>query len=1057
MQLPPTGLIALITIFATLKISDCQSIQNPQFKLQNFSVLVQAQDTRKAEADRLFQQGIEHLNSGQAEAALQSLQQALNIYREIKDRQGEGKTLRNLGTAYLLLGNSNKAIESYQQSLAIAQSIRNRKLEWEALYFLGKAYFVLGDYAKAIESYQQVWTIARELKDQALELQIMMELGFTYNFLGNTAKAIDVYQQNLIIARQLKNHQAEGYTLLNLGMIYKQLEDHTKAIEYFEQSLAIARSINNRLLEGQALGNLGDAYLVIGQPAKAIEFYQQSLSIARELKNTEFKEMALKLEEIALGAVRIAYNLLGDFAKLSESLQQELRLAQELKDPQREGTALRELGTIYQGIDDYTKAIEYFEKSLAIAQQFNDIVLKVQALESLADTYLTLGDFDKALDYSQQSLATVQAFNNSQRQEQNISSQQKQKINYLRRKELQALGRLGATYLFGIGDYSKALDYFQQGLVLARKFNLPSEEANALSNLGIANSVQGDYSQAIPYYEQSLALVRQDKRPQFESINRQIEGIELRFLARAYAVKGEQDKAIDYAQQSVAIAQKSESLFDRATAKEELGYVLFLAGNLPEAEKALRETIAGYESIRAGLGEQYTYKVSIFDIQSEAYRLLEQVLIAQNKTDAALEIAERGRGRALVELLTKRLSPQPDAQSSINPPTIEQIKRIAKEENATLVEYSITYDPTQFILPGKFKAVNQNPKSELYIWVIKPTGEVAFRRSNLKPLWQQQNTSLEALVFSSRESIGVRSLPLLGWRPRPEARQSPASLTERLQQLHKFLIEPIADLLPNDPNARVIFIPQGELFLVPFPALQDRPGKYLIEKHTILTAPAIEVLQLTQQQREKVRQAALKDALVVGNPTMPKFGQPPQPLDPLPNAEKEALAIAPLLSTKPLLGKDATKADIVQKMPSARIIHLATHGLLDDIRGLGSAIALAPSSNDNGLLTAEEILDLKLAAELVVLSACDTGRGRITGDGVIGLSRSLISAGVPSVIVSLWSVPDAPTAALMTEFYQNLQKHPNKAQALRQAMLTSKQQHPNPKDWAAFTLIGEAE
>jgi CHAT domain-containing protein len=154
-------------------------------------------------------------------------------------------------------------------------------------------------------------------------------------------------------------------------------------------------------------------------------------------------------------------------------------------------------------------------------------------------------------------------------------------------------------------------------------------------------------------------------------------------------------------------------------------------------------------------------------------------------------------------------------------------------------------------------------------------------------------------------------------------------------------------------------------------------------------------------------------------------------------------------------------------MPTANIIHLATHGILDDLRGLGSAIALAPDPNQpsednlgraNGLLTAEEILDMKLNAELVVLSACDTGRGKITGDGVIGLSRSFISAGVPSIIVSLWSVPDAPTAELMTDFYKNWKTHKlDKAQALRQAMLSTLKTHPNPRDWAAFTLIGEAE
>jgi CHAT domain-containing protein len=147
------------------------------------------------------------------------------------------------------------------------------------------------------------------------------------------------------------------------------------------------------------------------------------------------------------------------------------------------------------------------------------------------------------------------------------------------------------------------------------------------------------------------------------------------------------------------------------------------------------------------------------------------------------------------------------------------------------------------------------------------------------------------------------------------------------------------------------------------------------------------------------------------------------------------------------------------------VVHLATHGLLEygrpedsGVRDTPGAIALAPTATEDGLLTATEIFNLKLNAELVVLSACDTGRGRISGDGIQGLSRSLIIAGTPSVIVSLWSVPDAPTASLMTEFYRQWQREGlDKAQALRQAMLQTKAYHPNPRDWAAFTLIGEAQ
>ena len=320
--------------------------------------------------------------------------------------------------------------------------------------------------------------------------------------------------------------------------------------------------------------------------------------------------------------------------------------------------------------------------------------------------------------------------------------------------------------------------------------------------------------------------------------------------------------------------------------------------------------------------------------------------------------------------------------------------------------------------------------------------------------------SLQEFLTNSRDDIGVRSRSIFEVNPTNLQPQNP---TEKLQQLHKLLIAPIADLLSKDPNERVIFIPQASLFLVPFPALQDEQGKYLIEKHTILTAPAIQVLDLTRKQKHNGQRSA-KNVLVVGNPTMPKikFGKLVEKLDPLPGSEREAIQIAKFFNTEVLTGSQATKATVMQKMQQARIIHLATHGLLHDFKGFGvpGAIALAPSAQPDdaidGLLTSSEIFDMKLQADLVVLSACNTGGGNITGDGVVGLSRSLISAGVPSVLVSLWAVNDNSTAFLMTEFYRNLQQNPDKAVALRQAMLTTIKQYPHPKQWAAFTLIGEA-
>ncbi|MFS8117275.1 MAG: CHAT domain-containing protein, partial [Microcoleus sp.] len=596
------------------------------------------------------------------------------------------------------------------------------------------------------------------------------------------------------------------------------------------------------------------------------------------------------------------------------------------------------------------------------------------------------------------------------------------------------------------------IEYQQQYLALAQAIKNPLWEEQALGNLGGAYYFLGNYNKAIELYEKSLAIAGKIRESQIAKRVRANLGL-------VYFQMNNYQKSIELYNQFLTSTSSGKNHREQAIVRNNIAVVQINNGDLPGATENLLKAIQVLEILRGRLAGNDAYKISIFETQTFPYINLQKVLIASNKNDAALEIAERGRSRAFVELLEKRLSLKQTAATTITPPNIEQIKQIAKTQNSTLVQYSIIYN--DFKVEGREKS----QESELYIWVIKPNGEVTFRYSNLKSILQEQEISLAYYATTTRAYLATAR-----GRGSMEVGQSDETLeTKRLKRLYQILIEPIADLLPNDPKHRVIFIPQKSLFVVPFPALIDAAGKYLIEKHTILTAPAIQVLQLTNQQRKQV---VGDKVLVVGNPTMPsipvEIGEKPQQLPPLPGAQKEALAIAKLLQTRAIIGNEATKSSIVQQMLKSRIIHLATHGLLDDFNGSGvpGAIALAPDSPSsfskeqqsgiNGLLTADEILDFKLNAELVVLSACDTGRGKITGDGVIGLSRSLITAGVSSVIVSLWSVPDAPTASLMSEFYQNIQNNPDKAQALRQAMLATMKQYPEPKNWAAFTLIGEA-
>jgi CHAT domain-containing protein len=690
--------------------------------------------------------------------------------------------------------------------------------------------------------------------------------------------------------------------------------------------------------------------------------------------------------------------LLGKSEPDLHPLNKALSIYREIGERQGEGQVLRFMGQTYLAHKQYREAIEYLQQSLTVSQQIQDRQQQALVLNNLGLAYLGLENPTKALESSQQSLSVAQGTKNLWQQ-------------------ARALNVLGNIYWFQ-GKYNKANESFEQGLAIAQLMSSESEK--------------------VP-----TPLVQRQR----------LQALETTFLDSLAKTRFKSGKLAEAEKMLFTAVQVLEK-----TRKEFLQQRAVLA--------------SGNESVDRAIGSVFDpISVSVNDNTAGSYNLLQQVLIAQNKVDSALEIAELGRTRVLVELLARRASPQATAQLLINSPTIQQIQQTAVEQKATLVAYSIIDEPAsppEMLLNQK----KQPQASQLFIWVVQPTGKVAFRKVDFNPLWKQQNTSLADLVTSSRESIGIRGI---GAVPRPGVEQNPETeQTQRLQQLHKLLIEPIAKLLPTDPNERVIFIPHKELFLVPFPALKDDGGKYLIEKHTILTAPSIQVLNSTYQQRQRTKGKA-KDVLVVGNPTMPEITlepeQPPQQLPSLPSAEQEAIEVGNLLHAQPLIGNKATKETVLGRISQSRIIHLATHGLIDfnppNLENFEAAlsssispagtIALAPSGTDNGLLSAEEILDLKLNAELVVLSACNTGRGEITGDGVIGLSRSLIIAGVPSVIVSLWSVPDAPTASLMSEFYRNQERQLDKAQSLRQAMLITMRQHPNPINWAAFTLIGQAE
>lgn len=645
--------------------------------------------------------------------------------------------------------------------------------------------------------------------------------------------------------------------------------------------------------------------------------------------------------------------------------------------------------------------------------------------------------------------------------------------------------KLAQAYI-GAGEYDNAINYLNKGLEFSQVghlLGLPKETNFEFSyllsmNLGIIYLKLGNYQESIKYYQQALDNVLSNQQ----------------------------------AFMWCETCQTSQFHGIVSSIHEGIAFALLRQGNLQEAEKSFTEAMKNDEIsweqtvrfFKTPLGISYgdagmTEGNLINEVFSYPYGL-QELKVKQGKYNEALEFAERGRTRLLSYSISK------DNHTSI---TIPEIQQLARKKNATIVKYSWleSYE------------VDYSPK--LYIWVIQSSGKIHFSQVDFsQPSINSQKTKGESVVrginLNSNPSIDSKLLIPLGilligfslsyflLRHRKpliivgivasgltsaflffQQNQTPSlnidnkslvQLTKQtfatvrsnnrdtlsnavtaktcqdqnqcLDRLSQILIAPIAKFLPKNPEESVIFIPDGELFRVPFAALKTADGKYIIEKHPIQISPSIQTLQLIDQESSDNTLNLTSNALIVGNPTMPKM-ENGQQLPALPGTEKEAQVISNFLGTQPLIGEQANIQNVTGQMPNADIIHLATHGN-------SQSIALAPAEGQTGFLSGE-IYGMNLRANLVVLSACDTGLGDITSDGVVGIARPFMAAGVKSVVVSLWSVPDAATSDLMIEFYNNLKTKPNKAQALQQAMLTIMKQHPEPVNWAGFILVGEAE
>jgi CHAT domain-containing protein len=429
-----------------------------------------------------------------------------------------------------------------------------------------------------------------------------------------------------------------------------------------------------------------------------------------------------------------------------------------------------------------------------------------------------------------------------------------------------------------------------------------------------------------------------------------------------------------------------------------------------EEAETMRHRVAGREE------ERQLY----FENKVAAYHVLIELLAAERRPLDGLLVAERAKTRVLLEMMNP-------GRTGLPPLVPADLARLMRDPRMAYLEYVVA-DERVFLFVLTKNAQQQTPDVQVHSIPLK-RGDLTKRVERLRQL-----------ILDRRAGLGAP-----------------------LRELYDLLLKPAESRLQG--KTTLCIIPDGILWELPFQALQPREDQYLIEDFAIFHAPSLGVLKEVKG-RKGDRAGTSPSLLAFGNPSISAETKDSR-FEPLPDAETEVKRLAELFTpnrSRILIGEQANEQAFNSFAPAASILHFATHGTFDNRHPHHSFLLLAKtkdSANGDGLLEAREILDLKLNADLAVLSACETARGKIgAGEGVIGLSWAFFAAGCRSTLVTHWKAKSDLTAEWMAGFYQNLSIDKlSKADALRQASLKmiGERRHQHPFYWGGFILIGSNE
>ena len=933
--------------------------------------------------------------------------------------------------------------------------------------------------------------------------------GYSLYRSGDFEASLSCYERGKQVSIQSSDREMTAVFLYSIGRSNLLLNRFREA----QQSYLAAKDILEQLKTKDdylifTLGDLSRLYILTGNPVEgkkaalqcgsAIEAFSDRASWPPGY-NVSYREAVIKygraVAAATLGAVAAAQ---GEPDVALDNLSRSLGLFTQLskEDPAYQtdvAERLIDIGFVHQSAGDYLETLSSFTRALELARDFRQKDALRRALNGLGMLYSEQGEYPRALEYLKDSLAVA--------------------------RELRDPGRtalvtvnIGLTKL-AQGEAQAALADFNDALELLKGTEAYYALIPAYEGLAAVRKSQGRGDLALASFDKALELAKRhgDKRSEAEVL--WWKGETLLALAR-------QDEALNLAEASYRLASSMDLPDISRLALTLKGKCHLKQGQYDTAAASLSHAIEIIEGLRAKVSGEEDARAFFFERRLEPYYLMSDLLAAQRKDNEALIYAERAKARALLDVL--RMG-KVNAGAVM---TAEERTRDRDLNNQIVSLNRDIYDEKQATRPNKlrlseFAAKLERARAEyrtfrdaIYAAHSELRDRIAEYRStpeSLTTVVHDCNTAVldyavldeKVLLFvvtnDCRAGAGAKPTTVVFQTPvkRSELKALIQAFRDRLSnphftgqslgsQLYKLLISPARGLLAGKSN--YIVVPDDILWELPFQALRPDTNSYLIEKCALSYTPSLRVIGEMARRRGLPRKtfgtasgqlpdsSPRIDLLAFGNPALTpqtteraSLIRRDEKLAALPQAEKEVEALAELYGperSRIYVGAAAREDNAKSDMPRARVVHFAAHGILNGANPMYSHVVLsrAANSSEDGLLEAWEVMRMDLNAEMVVLSACDSARGRVgAGEGLIGMSWAFLVAGCPTTVASQWQVDSATSTTLMIAFHRNLisassnSYQVTKADSLRRAMITvmKNPRTRSPYFWAGFVVIGD--